>query len=131
MVAPLGTTLIFNIDGMGYTRLRGEAAVDDSGNRDDVEAAARFFIFTEQPDRDELVRVMGQPPVAPPKAARGADGLIERLFWEALAREPNAQEREIAREFLEPQGGNAAISESGLEDLLWSLLMHPELQYVY
>ncbi len=131
MVAPLGTTLIFNIDGMGFTRLRGEAAVDDSGNRDDVEAAARFFIFTEQPDRDELVRVTGQPPVAPPRAARGADGLIDRLFWEAMARGPNAQEREIAREFLEPRGGNAAMSESGLEDLLWSLLMHPELQYVY
>ncbi len=115
---------------MGYTRLRGEAAVDDSGDRDDVEAAARFFIFTEEPDRDELVRVQGLPPVAAPKPARGVDGLIDRLFWEAMARGPNPREREIAREFLEPQGGNGAMSETGLEDLLWSLLMHPELQYV-
>ncbi len=129
MGAPLDTTLVFNIDGMGYTRLRGEAVVDDSGKRDDIEAAARFFVFTEQPDRDELVRVSGGPPTPAPAPARDADALIDRLFLQAMGRRPDERERALARDFLQPAGAGA-IAESGLEDFLWSLLMHPETQYI-
>ncbi len=129
MGAPLDTTLVFNIDRMGYTRLRGEAVVDDSGKRDDIEAAARFFVFTEQPDRDELVRVTGAPPTPAPAPARDADSLIDRLFLQAMGRRPDERERALARDFLLPAGAGP-ISESGLEDLLWSLLVHPETQYI-
>ncbi len=127
---PLGTTLVFPIEGLGLTRLRGAAVVDDAGKRDDIETSARFFIFTEQPDPDELVRVTGPAPVAPPAPAGGADALMDRLFLQAMARRPNAEERRIARGFLLP-GGATQISASGLEDLLWSLLMHPEMQYLW
>jgi hypothetical protein len=131
MTVALPTTLTYNIDGMGFTRLRGAVGMDDSGRRNDIETAVRFFIFTEQPDRDELVRVTGEPPVPPPTHVKDANGLIDRLFLEAFAREPNAREREIAVEFLLPEGSGGKIQTSGLEDLLWSLLMHPELQYIH
>ena len=130
MTVPVSSTLTYNIDGMGFTRLRGSVGVDDSGDRSDIEAAVRFFVFSEAPDRDELVRVSGKPPVAPPDPAKDAGRLIDRLFLEAFARQPSPAEREIANQFLLPEGSGGKIQNTGLEDLLWSLLMHPELQYI-
>ncbi len=57
-----------------------------------------------------------------PPAIKDQHVLIDRLFWSALSRSPNSQEESIAREFLTKPGG--------MEDLLWSLVMHPEFQYV-
>jgi hypothetical protein len=57
-----------------------------------------------------------------PPVVKDQQQLIDRLFWAALSRGPNEKEAGVAREFLKKQGG--------LEDLLWSLAMHPEFQYV-
>jgi hypothetical protein len=54
--------------------------------------------------------------------------LIDNLFLRALCRKPSAEETEIARHILAPDG---KASVSGLEDLLWSILLHPEMQYLY
>ena len=129
MTAGLGSTLIFNIDGLGFARLRGFAAVDDSGKKDDIGVSVRFFIFDQEPDRDELVRVKGDAPTPEPTPEADADRMIDKLFWQALARRPSKPERSLAREFLLPKHASK-ISSAGLEDLLWSLLMHPELQYI-
>jgi len=127
MTVPLSSTLVFNIEGMGFTHLEGAVGVDDAGQRSDVETRGRFFVFTEEPDREELVRVKSAPPVPFPTPAKSVDQLIDRLFWQALAREPNPKEQTIAREFVLREG---KPDVGGLEDLLWSLLMHPELQYI-
>ncbi len=127
---PLDSPVVFNIAGKGFTRLHGFAAVDDSGSRDDIETKVRFFVFFEKPDPDELVRVSGAPPLPAPTPASNAGALIDRLFWRLMARQPNGKERAIAREYLIPPG-TTGISPSGLEDLLWSLLMHPEMQYLW
>jgi hypothetical protein len=43
--------------------------------------------------------------------------LTERLFWQTLGRGPSSEEKKLA----------AGVE---LEDLLWTLLLHPEFQYV-
>ena len=57
-----------------------------------------------------------------------ADQFTTRLFQYALLRDPLPKEREIAGKLL--GGKNGGLSSDGLEDLLWSIFLLPEFQYV-
>jgi hypothetical protein len=122
LIFPVGTLAMYPIEGLGLTRLTGWVGVDDNARSSDINPNVRFFVFTEKPDRERLLRVSGEPPVPLPPVVKDEKALIDRLFWAALSRAPNAEEASVARQFLSHQGG--------LEDLLWSLSMHPEFQYV-
>jgi hypothetical protein len=124
LAAEFSKPLVFSIEGLGYTRLRGRIAVDDSSTPDDVGASVRFFVFAEQPDRQQMVAVAGDPPVPFPVPAKSQMELIDRLFLQTLARTPSDVEREAAKKIL----GEGGVS--GTEDLLWSLLLQPEMQYI-
>jgi hypothetical protein len=122
-----GTRLVLPIDGLGYVRMRGRVALDDRSLPDDIEGAVRFFIFGAEPDRERLVRVSGAPPVPAPPALAGVDEAGRRLYLQLFARKPNSQEARIVRNYF--AGGK--LAPAALEDLLWSLLLHPECQYLY
>jgi len=122
LIQPVDSLVMYPIDGLGLTKLTGFVGVDDGSRGSDINPNVRFFVFTEKPDRDRLLRMSGEPPMPLPPVVKDQQQLIDRLFWAALSRGPNAQEVGVAREFLKKQGG--------LEDLLWSLAMHPEFQYV-
>ena len=122
IVAPVGSLIMYPIEGLGFTRLTGAVGIDDGARTSDINPNVRFFVFTEKPDLDRLLRVSGNPPAALPKASRDPKVLIDQLFWQALSRQPNPREVTVAMKLLAAQGG--------LEDLLWSLFMHPEFQYV-
>ena len=122
LIMPVGTLVMYPIEGMGLTRLTGSVGVDDNARGSDINPNVRFFIFTEKPDRERLLKVSGDPPAPLPPLVKDQAAMINRLFWAAFSRGPNAQEVGVAKEFLARQGG--------LEDLLWSLVMHPEFQYV-
>ncbi|MDQ6705746.1 MAG: DUF1549 domain-containing protein, partial [Acidobacteriota bacterium] len=127
-IAPsVPSTLIYDIDGLGFTRMRGHVAVDDVSVKSDISPAVRFFVFSAEPDRLQLVAVSGDPPLRGVPSTTDPDKLIDELFMRALCRNPRADEAQIARHVLAP-GGKTSVS--GLEDVLWSLLMHPELQYI-
>jgi hypothetical protein len=68
------------------------------------------------------LRVSGDPPTPLSKPSRDPKVLIDQLFWEALSRRPNPREAVVATKLLS--------KPRGLEDLIWSLIMHPEFQYV-
>jgi len=124
---PPGARLVLPLDGPGYTRMRGRVALDDRSLPDDVEGAVRFFIFGAEPDRERLVRVSGTPPVPAPPPLAGVDEAGRRLYLQLFARKPNSQEARIVRKYF--AGGK--LAPAALEDLLWSLLLHPEFQYLY
>ena len=117
LIQPVGSLAMFPIADLGFTRLRGSVGVDDGARSSDISPSVRFFVFTGKPDMERLLRVTGEPPVAFPAVSRDQNVLVNRLFWEALSRAPN--EKELA-----------AAKKLRLEDLIWSLLMHPEFQYV-
>ncbi|MDQ6706769.1 MAG: DUF1553 domain-containing protein, partial [Acidobacteriota bacterium] len=119
-------TLIYDIDGLGFTRMRGHVAVDDTSVRSDINPSVRFFVFAAEPDRQQLMAVSGTPPLPLPQSSPAT--LIDNLYVQALCRKPSADEARIARQML---GIGGKASATGLEDLLWSLLMNPELQYIY
>jgi hypothetical protein len=127
LTMPPGSRLVIPIDGLGYVRIRGRVALDDRSTSDDIEGSVRFFVFGAEPDRERLVRVSGTPPEpAPPRLAR-ADAAGERLYLQLFARKPNSQEARIVKNYF--AGGKP--SPAALEGLLWSLLLHPEFQYLY
>jgi hypothetical protein len=124
---PPGGRLVIPIDGLGYVRIRGRVALDDRSTTDDIEGAVRFFIFGAEPDRERLVRVSGTPPAPAPPPLANVDEAGRRLYLELLARKPNSEEARIVKKYF--AGGK--LAPAPLEDFLWSLLLHPEFQYLY
>jgi hypothetical protein len=128
IVMPLESRLVFEIGGKGFTRFRAVAGVDQSCMKSDISPRARLFIFDDEPNMQQLVRVIGDPPAPFVAWKRTPDELAAQLFEYALLRPPSAKEQEVARRFLSAPGGE--VSRDGLEDLLWSMFLLPEFQYV-
>jgi mono/diheme cytochrome c family protein len=127
LTMPPGSRIAIPIEGAGYVRVRGRVALDDRSTSDDIEGAVRFFIFGAEPDSERLVRVSSQPPAPalPPFTSVSLAG--DQLYLQLFARKPNPAEARIVRNYF--AGGK--MSPAALEDLLWSLLLHPEFQYLY
>jgi hypothetical protein len=127
ILAPVGKLIEYPIEGLEFTRLTGAVGVEDASRSSDINPNVRFFVFTAKPDLDRLLRVSGEPPVAAPKASREPKVLVDELFWETLSRRANPREAAIAMKLLLKDG---KVTEGGLADLIWSLILHPEFQYV-
>jgi hypothetical protein len=115
--------LTYDIKGKGYSRFRATFAVDESSLTSDITPAIRAFVFTEIPNRRQLVRVKGDRPVPEPPRLETPDQIISRIYQHALGRDPNDEERKIAVELLNS-------GAAGLEDLLWAIFLSPEFQYI-
>ncbi len=123
--APLGQLLHFPLDGSPQ-RFQASAAVDERSRLSDISPAIRFFVFTQEPDLDRLVRVEGQPPILPPQTSWTGSELTQYLYTHLLGRSPSAQEQRLASGIL----GDSQPTLEGTEDLLWAVLMSPEFQYL-
>jgi len=127
VVMPAGSRFTLPLDGLGVTRMHGRVALDDRSTADDVEGAVRFFIFAADPDPERMVHVSAPPPVPAPAPLAGVDDAIQRFYLQLLGRRPNQTEVRLVRGYF--AGGK--LSPAPLEDFLWSLLLHPEFQYLY
>ena len=116
VVIPFGKPVLLAVP-KGAKRLTGKLVVDDIGRLSDVNSSVRYYLFPKVPDRNLLAKVVDPLPLAAPAVERDRGKLTERLFWQMLGRAPVAKERQLA----------AGVE---LEDLLWTLLLHPEFQYV-
>jgi hypothetical protein len=123
---PLGSRMVLPLDGK-WVRIRGRVALDDRSTPDDIEGSVRFFIFAAEPDKERLVRVSGEAPEAIPARLASVNEAAERFYLQLFARRPNAEESRIVKSYF--AGGK--LSPAALEDLLWSLLLHPDFQYLY
>ncbi len=127
---PLGTRLAVPIGGRGFTRMRGRVVLDDRSVTDEIEGAVRFFVFGGEPDAGRLVRAAGEASpegIAPPARLASVSDAGERFYLQLFARKPNPDEERIVKNYF--AGGK--LAPAPLEDLLWSLLLHPEFQYLY
>lgn len=116
VVTAFGKAVLLTVP-MGARRLTGKLVVDDVGKTSDVNSAVRFYLFPKVPDRNLLARVVDPLPVAAPAVEKDRSQLTDRLFWQLLGRAATPAEKKLA----------AGVE---LEDLLWTLLLHPEFQYV-
>lgn len=129
VLAPLSSELVFDLSGRRFTHFQATVGVDESSQTSDISPSVRAFVFTEKPDRMQLVRVAGAPPVPPPPALASVDDAISRVYLHALGREPSTGERASARRFFS-SGGSAKLNSAGLEDFLWAVVMLPEFQFI-
>jgi len=121
------SSLSWNIAGKGFTRFRAKAVIDDAGQQSDINSALRFFVFTQKPNPERLIRVWGEPISTVTKTEWTASQLVNRLYVHLLARQPEPTEFRTAVAML----GSEKPETAGVEDLLWALLMSPEFQYIH
>jgi len=122
------STTEIDIRGKNYARIRGRFVMDDESQQSHINGIARFFLFASEPDRDQLIRVAGDAPLpasqATLKGVPAADA-VTSLFRATLGRAPNPAELKIAT-----AGRSTALDANAVEDLLWTLFLHPEFQYL-
>jgi len=116
VVTPFGKAVLLSVPPHAK-RLTGKLVVDDAGKSSDVNSSVRFYLFPSVPDRNLLAKVVDPLPVRAPPVEKDRAKLTERLFWQSLGRAPSPAEMKLA-------------ANVELEDLLWTLLLHPEFQYV-
>ena len=123
---PIGSRLVYALP-VGATMLRGKVWISDASKASDVNTAVRFFAFGAEPDRLRLVKVTGERPWAAAPKLETAGQAVEYLWRSLLSRKPSEAERGAAMKLF--PGGK--LQREGTEDLLWSLLMHPEFQFTW
>ncbi len=130
LMTALPSEIIFDLRGAAYERFQAWVGVDEGSHDSEISPKVRFFVFIEEPDREHLVGVSGQAPVVAPAPPTDWEGLNEYLYWYALGRSPTAAELEVARLLLLDSRTEDQIDPEGLEDLLWSIFVSPEFQYL-
>lgn len=123
---PLGTRLVYELP-PGYDTLRATAWISEESRASDINAYVRFFAFGAEPDRTRLVRVTGDSPWPAPPYLSNATQAIDYLWQSLLSRQPSPPERQLALALFP----NGELRREGVEDLIWSLMMHPEFQYIW
>lgn len=132
ITVPLNARLVYPIGDLGFTRIRGRVAIDDRSRPSDIGGAVRFFIFTAEPDPDRLVKIEGQPPVPALAPLHSVEEAIDRLYLTLFARQPTPEERKVAQSFFADEpNAQPQLKPAALEDFLWSMLLHPDFQYLY
>lgn len=99
----------------------------------------REHVVTTRPDRLTMLQALdlsngpelatmldaGAKNLAKQYKDRPPEVIIEHLFLEALSRQPTDEERAVARHLL-----GESITEKGIADLLWAVVMLPEFQHI-
>ncbi|MDX2268197.1 MAG: DUF1553 domain-containing protein [Bryobacter sp.] len=122
---PIGSRFIYDLP-PGTQTLHASVWVSPASNVSDINPHVRFFVFGEEPDRQHLVNLAGSPPLPAPARLKNPREAVERLFRQVLSRAPSAAEMRLALTLFPSD----KLAPEGVEDLLWSLLMHPEFQYI-
>lgn len=125
--AQVPSRMRFAVPAGGYAKLRGSAVIDERSKQSDISPALRFFVFTEEPDAEHLIRIEGEVPAPLPPTSWSSGALADYLYLHLLARRPTPAEKAIALEML----GARKPSQTGVEDLFWALLVSPEFQFVH
>jgi mono/diheme cytochrome c family protein len=127
------SVLRYNIAGRGFTEFRGvmwlENAVTDIGAT--LDPQVRFFVFGEEPNLERLIPPLAGVPMPGPPALLTAAAAVDRVYRHALGRVPSVQERRLAEAALRDPARPERPSADGLADVLWSLFMKPEFQFIY
>jgi hypothetical protein len=122
----IGSRRVYEID-PGFDTLRAKVWISDASKASDINTSVRFFAFGSEPDRSRLVKVAGESPWPVAPRLSSVDQTIDYFWRGLLSRHPSEAEQAAARKLFP----NVKLQREGTEDLLWSLLMHPEFQFTW
>jgi hypothetical protein len=121
--------LVYDVAGLGFTRLRGSVRIENKVITSDLNPQMRFLVFKEKPDMERLTPVAARRPISALPVVGNPNAAVDRVFQYALGRMPSPQERDAALGAVKNEAGG--ISAEGLADLLWAVLVKPEFQLIY
>jgi hypothetical protein len=124
------SVLVYDIAGKGFTHFRGAPSLESVQFTQGEGVTARFFVFDEQPSMDRLVPPNPGTPLPPEATLKTIPQAVDYVYWYALGRAPSPAERQIAEAALRDPSHLGRPSADGLADLLWSILMTPEFQFI-
>jgi hypothetical protein len=110
-----------------FSRFRAMVTVDNSSADNEIMPVYRAFVFDRQPNLERLVVANNAPPTPAVPAAKAPEDLVRQIYIFALSRPPSPEEMRISLSLLTRDG---RISREGLQDLLWSVVMSPEFQFI-
>ena len=124
------SSLTVEIAGRDFTRFRGSVDVENPRTEigSTLNPQVRFFIFDSAPDPDRLVPPAEGLPLPPPSTVTRTDEAVDWVYRQALGRMPSPAERRAAEAVLADPARPGRPSAEGLADLLWAILMTPEMQ---
>lgn len=122
----INTRRVYEVE-PGYDALKARVWISDASKASDINTSVRFFVFGAEPDRTRLVKVTGESPWPPAPKLTDVNHTIDYFWRSLLSRDPLPAEKQAALKLF-PSG---KLAREGAEDLLWSLLVHPEFQYIW
>ncbi len=131
LMTGLPSEIIYDLRGGSYERFQAWVGVDEGSHESEISPKVRFFVFTQEPDREQLSGVSGQVPVVAPELPTNWKGLSRYVYRYALGRSPVPAELDVARLLLLDSRTEEEVGSEGLEDLLWSIFVSPEFQYIH
>jgi hypothetical protein len=124
------SVVVYNIAGKGFARFHGAPSLENVVLTQGEGVNARFFVFDQQPSMDRLVPPNPETPLPTNPVLTTIPQTVDRVYWYALGRAPTGAERQIAEAALADPANPGHPSADGLADLLWSIMMTPEFQFI-
>ena len=122
--------LTYDISGRGFTKFEGIPFFEHKPLIQGEGVTGRFFVFDQKPSLDRLAPPTSETPVAPLPVMKTSAEAVDRAYWYLLARAPSPAERQVGMTALRDPAHPDRPSAAGLADLLWSILMSPEFQFI-
>jgi mono/diheme cytochrome c family protein len=122
--------LVYDISGRGFVRFEGIPFFEHKPLIQGEGVTGRFFVFDQRPSLDRLAPPTPETPVAPLPVLKTSTEAVDRVYWYLLGRAPSPAERQVAVAALRDPARPNSPSAAGLADLLWSVIMSPEFQFI-
>jgi len=122
--------LVYDISGRGFVRFEGIPFFEHKPLIQGEGVSGRFFVFDQKPSLDRLAPPAPETPVAALPVLKTSAEAVDRVYWYLLGRAPSTAERQVAMTALRDPAHPNSPSAPGLADLLWSVIMSPEFQFI-
>jgi Protein of unknown function (DUF1553)/Protein of unknown function (DUF1549)/Planctomycete cytochrome C len=122
--------LVYDISGRGFISFEGIPFFENKPLIQGEGVSGRFFVFDRKPGLDRLAPPTPDMPVPPLPVLETSVEAVNRVYWYLLGRAPSPAERQIGIDALRDPAHPGHPSSAGLADLLWSVIMTPEFQFI-
>jgi hypothetical protein len=124
------SVLEYDISNRGFTKFEGIPTFENTTLAQGEGVTGRFFIFDQQPGMDRLAPPAPETPLPPDPPVKNTTEAVDRVYWYLLGRAPSLAERQMAMTALRDPAHPDRPGAAALADLLWSVMMSPEFQFI-
>jgi hypothetical protein len=124
------SVLEYDISNRGFTKFEGIPTFENTTLAQGEGVTGRFFIFDQKPSMDRLAPPAPETPLPPDPPVKNATEAVDRVYWYLLGRAPSLAERQMAMAALRDTAHPDRPGAAALADLLWSVMISPEFQFI-